>query len=154
MKLLLKIKTWIIKTFTSVKKELKTIIPIAITIVNGIKTFVDSEGANFLTSIIPGELDNNIKTFLRASLPGILNGLHKWESIINVEDIDEQLKLIAVEMALLTKSERDNMKTQIAAEIVTALAFNSDIDVTNNDAFIMVKTSYIYPEILKDEKAI
>lgn len=151
MKLLLKIKVWIVKAFTNVKKELKTIIPIAIDIVNGIKTFVDSPGSNFLTAVIPGTLDDQVVTFLRASLPGILQGLHKWESIVGVEDVDTQLKLIVGELKTLTKSERDNIKTQAATEIVTALAFYSDIEVSEKDAKIITLTAYNYPEILKYE---
>lgn len=151
MKLLLKIKLWIVKTFTNVKKELKTIIPIAIEIVNGMKKFVDSPNSNFLTAIIPGTLDDQVVTFLRASLPGILQGLHKWESIVGVEDVDTQLKLIVEELKTLTKSERDNIKTQAATEIVTALATLSDIEVSEKDAKIMTLAAYNYPEILDNE---
>lgn len=151
MKLLLKLKVWLKKTFTSVKKELKVIIPIAIEVVNGIKKFVDSGTADFLTSVIPTTIDDQIKTFLRAALPSILKGLHKWESIINVEDENEQLKLIVDELKTLTKSERDNIKTQAAAEIVVKLSELSNEVVSINDAKIMTLTAYNYPEILNEE---
>lgn len=151
MKAFLKFKAWIIKAFFNTKKELKTIIPIAIEIVNGIKKFVDSPGSNFLTAVIPGTLDDQVVTFLRASLPGILQGLHKWESIGGGEDVNIQLKLIAEEFKTLNKSERDNIKTQAATEIVTALATLADIEVSEKDAKIMTLTAYSYPELLNNE---
>jgi hypothetical protein len=154
MKLLLKIKSWIIKTFTSVRKELKVIIPIAISVVNGIKQFVDSTGADFLTSVIPGTVDDQVKAFLRSVLPGILKGLKKWESIVNVQDENEQLKLIVEELKTLTKSERDNIKTQIASEVVVKLSEFSGQIVDINDAKIMTLTAYNYPEVLSDEKKV
>ena len=152
MKLLLKIKLWIVKTFTTVRKELKTIIPIAIEVVNGIKKFVDSPGADFLTSVIPGTVDDQLKAFLRATLPGILKGLHKWESIVNVIDTNEQLKLITKELKTLVKSERDNIKTQIAAEIVVKLSEFEGKPIEINDAKISTLAAYTYPEFLSDEK--
>lgn len=154
MKLLLKLKTWIVKTFTSVKKELKVIVPIAISVVNGIKSFVDSSGADFLTSVIPGELDDSIKITLRAVLPSILKGLKKWEGIISIQDENEQLKAIVSEIKLLTKSERDNLKTQIAAELVVELSERTKDSVLLVDAKILTLTAYNYPEVLTDEKAI
>jgi hypothetical protein len=150
MKTLLKFKAWLVKTFIGVKKELRTIIPIAIDIVNNIKGFVDSGTADFLTSVIPGTVDDQVKTFLRAILPGILKGLHKWESIINVSDTNEQLKLIIEELKTLTKSERDNIKTQAASEIVVALSEFEGKPIEINDAKIMTLTTYNYPEVLNE----
>jgi len=150
MKLFLKIKTWIIKTFTNTKKELKTIIPIAIEVVNGIKKFIDSPTADFLTSVIPSTVDDQVKIFLRTILPSVLKGLHKWESIINIEDENIQLKLIVEELKTLTKSEQDNIKTQAASELVVKLSEFEGKVVDINEAKIMTLTAYNYPEILNE----
>lgn len=151
MKLLLKFKAWLVKTFISVKKELKIIIPIAIEIVNGVKTFVDSSGVDFLTSVIPSTVDDQIKTFLRNVLPIIIKGLHKWESIINESDVNIQMKLITEELKTLNKSERDNIKTQLASEIVVILSEFEGKPIAINDAKIMILTAYNYPNIWNED---
>lgn len=149
MKLLTKLKTWLLKTFKLIRKDAKIVIPIAIKVVEKIKTFAVSPYADFLTTIIPGEVDDQIKFTLRAVLPGILKGLRKWEGIANIFDENIQLKVIAAELNLLSKSERDNIKTQIAAELAQALSPGLKI----YDAKIAVLAAYHHPELLEDEKA-
>lgn len=155
MKLLTKFKNWLFKTFKSVKKELKTIIPIAIDVVNAMKKFVDSPGCDFLTSVIPGTIDNQLQTFLSNILPEIWKGLHKWQSIIGVEDVNQQMKLILEELKTLPQSERNNIKTQAAAEIVVKVSnFLNKETVATDEAFLMVKSAYMYPEILNENETV
>lgn len=149
MKLLLKIKLFIVKLFATVRREAKEIIPIGIKIVDEIKKFVDSPTADFLTSVIPGTIDDGIKATLRNVLPGILKGLRKWESIANIADENEQLKAIMEEFTTLSKVERDALKLQAATEINAYLL----PDVTLPDVKIMTLAGYHHPELLSDEKA-
>lgn len=148
MKLLTKLKTWLLKTFKIIQKDAKIVIPIGIKVVEAIKSFAASPYADFLTSVIPGELDDQIKLTLRSVLPNILKGLRKWEGIANLDE-NIQLKIIASELNLLSKSERDNIKTQIAAEVAQALSPGLEI----YDAKIAVLAAYHHPELLSDEKA-
>jgi hypothetical protein len=148
MKWLTSIKAWLQKTFKLLQKDAKIVIPIGIKIVDSIKKFASSPYADFLTSVIPGELDDQIKLTLRTVLPKILIGLRKWEGIVNIEDESVKLKVIASELHLLSKSERDNLKTQIAAEIAQALSPGLEI----YDAKIAVLTAYHHPEVLGYEK--
>jgi len=149
MKWLTNLKAWLQKTFKLIRKDAKIVIPVAIKVVDKIKTFVGSPYADFLTSVIPGELDDQIKLTLRTVLPKILLGLRKWESIVSISDENIQLRLIATELNLLSKSERDNIKTQIAAELAQALSPGLEI----YDAKIAVLAAYHHPELLGDEKA-
>jgi hypothetical protein len=71
-KFLKKIWEGIKKAFEKLAPELKSAIHIGVTVVDNIKNFVDSPGADILTALIPGDLDDKIKIRLRATLPKIL----------------------------------------------------------------------------------
>jgi len=147
MKLFLKIKLFITNLFTTVRREAKAIIPIGIKIVEEIKKFVDSPTADFITSVIPGDIDIGLKLTLRKVLPGILKGLRNWNGISNITDENEQLKAIMEEFKTLDKIDRDAIKLQAATEINAALL--PDVSIT--DTRIMTLTAYHYPELLNDE---
>lgn len=72
--------------FNSIPAELKTAIHIGVALTENIKTFVDSPSADILTAIIPGNLDDELKTLLRAKLPGILTELKLADSCGNLTD--------------------------------------------------------------------
>lgn len=72
--------------FNSIPAELKTAIHIGVALTENIKTFVDSPAADILTAIIPGNLDDELKTLLRAKLPGILTELKLADSCGNLTD--------------------------------------------------------------------
>jgi hypothetical protein len=72
--------------FQSIPAELKTAISIGVLITEGIKTFVDSPAADVLTVIIPGTLDDDLKTLLRAKLPEILTELKLADSCSGLTD--------------------------------------------------------------------
>jgi hypothetical protein len=78
--LLLKIKLFILSLL--VKAEVY--IPIGISVVNKIKTFIDSPAADIITAIIPGTLDDAVKVWLRQYLPVILKDFGDIETIIHM----------------------------------------------------------------------
>lgn len=61
-----------VKIFKKIPDELKDKIAIGIVIVERIKVFIESPVADFVTAIIPGDLDDKIKERLRIILPIIL----------------------------------------------------------------------------------
>lgn len=67
-------KLWVgIKSlFASLPAEIKTAIHIGVLVTENLKAFVDSPLADVLTAIIPGQVDDVVKTLLRAELPGLL----------------------------------------------------------------------------------
>jgi hypothetical protein len=76
------LKSFITKIWTEVKSlfegiptELKTAIHIGVVVTENIKNFVDSPAADILTAIIPGDIDDQIKDWLRAKLPTVLTEL-------------------------------------------------------------------------------
>jgi hypothetical protein len=76
-----------IKTlFENMPAEMKTAIHIGVIITENIKNFVDSPAADILTTLIPGDLDDEIKNWLRAKLPAILTELKLADSCSGLTD--------------------------------------------------------------------
>jgi hypothetical protein len=81
-------KIWAdIKTlFEGIPAKLKTAIHIGVIVTENIKNFVDSPAADVLTSIIPGDIDDDIKNWLRAKLPTVLTELKLADSCSGLTD--------------------------------------------------------------------
>jgi len=64
-------KNWpkfVASLWPKVPKELQEKVSIVIRVVENIKNFVDSPAADFITSVVPGDVDDNIKVWLRKVL--------------------------------------------------------------------------------------
>ena len=72
--------------FEGVPAELKTAIHIAVVVTENIKNFVDSPAADIMTAIIPGDIDDEVKNWLRAKLPAILTELKLADSCGSLTD--------------------------------------------------------------------
>lgn len=72
--------------FDGIPADVKTAIHIGVTITQNIKNFVDSPVADVLTTIIPGDIDDEIKNWLRAKLPSILTELKLADSCSGLTD--------------------------------------------------------------------
>ncbi len=77
---LTKIWNQVKELFNGIPAELKTAIHIGVLVTENIKNFVDSPTADVLTAIIPGDIDDDIKNWLRAKLPAILTELKLADS--------------------------------------------------------------------------
>jgi hypothetical protein len=60
------------KTWKKVPEELKEKVSIGVMIVENIKKIIDSPVVDLITNLIPGELDDKVKDYLRKILPVIL----------------------------------------------------------------------------------
>lgn len=152
-----KITRFIAGIFNKVDKAAKKFIPIGIEIVNRIKKFADSDTADLLTLLIPGDLDNALKEFLRKVTPSILIGLRNWDSIMNVQDPSKRLDLILKELVSLPKAERDGLKLELATRINTAiLGFKNSATeaLPVSDVKILTLAAYHYPEVLDYEETV
>jgi hypothetical protein len=72
--------------FDGIPSELKTAIHIGVEVTQNIKNFVDSPAADVLTAIIPGDIDDEIKNWLRAKLPQVLTELKLADSCGSLTD--------------------------------------------------------------------
>jgi hypothetical protein len=84
--ILSKIWTEVQGLFNGIPTELKTAIHIGVAITEAVKTFVDSPAADILTTIIPGDADDDLKALLRAKLPEILTELKLADSCSELTD--------------------------------------------------------------------
>jgi hypothetical protein len=75
--------------FDGIPAELKTAIHIGVVVTQNIKNFVDSPTADVLTALIPGDVDDEIKNWLRAKLPVILTELKLADSCSGLTDPGE-----------------------------------------------------------------
>ena len=154
--LLLKIKNFVVGLFVKVDETAKKFIPVGIKVVDAIKKFVDSDVADVITALIPGDLDNSLQLFLQKVTPSILINLRKWESIVGTEDENTKLRLIIEELKNMGKADRDGLKLEIATQINAAvLGFvdSTTVSLPTSAIKVMTLTSYHYPEVLEDEKA-
>src|SRR6202000_1980781 len=72
--------------FDGIPAELKTAIHICLLVTENIKNFTDSPTADILTAIIPGDIDDEVKNWLRAKLPAILTELKLADSCSSLTD--------------------------------------------------------------------
>ena len=75
--------------FQSIPAELKTAIHIGVLITENIKNFTDSPVPDVLTELIPGDIDDKIKSWLREKLPVILTELQLADSCGVLTDPNE-----------------------------------------------------------------
>jgi hypothetical protein len=83
---LTKIWAGIESLFDGFPAEMKTAIHIGVVVTQNIKNFVDSPAADILTAVIPGDIDDDIKNWLRAKLPEILAELKLADSCSGLTD--------------------------------------------------------------------
>ena len=72
--------------FEEMPEEMQTAIHIGVIVTENIKNFVDSPVADVLTAIIPGDIEDDVKNWLRAKLPTILTELKLADSCSNLTD--------------------------------------------------------------------
>ena len=87
------LKTFIAKIWADVKTlfedipdEMKIAIHLGVLVTENIKKFVDSPAADVLTAIIPGDIDDEIKDWLRVKLPTVLTELKLADSCSSLTD--------------------------------------------------------------------
>ena len=93
--------------FDGIPAELKTAIHIGVVVAENVKTFVDSPAADILTAVIPGNIDDEVKNWLRAKLPPILTELKLADSCGQLTDPAEITKCAVQVLQGLDKDVQD-----------------------------------------------
>ncbi len=75
--------------FDGLPAEFKLAIHIGVLITENIKHFVDSPGADVLTALMPGDIDDKIIALLKAKLPAILVELKLADNCADLTDPNE-----------------------------------------------------------------
>jgi hypothetical protein len=83
--------------FNGMPTAMQTAIHIGVIVTENIKNFVDSPAADVLTAIIPGDIDDDIKDWLRAKLPAVLTELKLADSCTGLTD-PQQITACAIKV--------------------------------------------------------
>jgi len=110
--------------FDKLPTELQFAAQIAVTITQNIKNFVESPAADVLTTLIPGNLDDKIKSWLSTQLPNILTSLRLVEVIADSKDPNEAvasaIKLVQAMESDIQSAFLHDLGVLIAQEIAKA----------------------------------
>lgn len=124
------------KIFRGLRKPAKIAIHWGVVITEKLKTFVESEGLDVLTEIIPGQLDDKIKDKLRVAIPNILIKLKLAEECADEHD---PAKLTACAISVLKSIEKPFRNDFLDALAVQIGLVVSDGDLTWNEAKTVLK---------------
>jgi len=138
--------------FNGLRTEVKKLVPVAIAVVQGIKSVMDSPVDDVLLAIlktaIPGDADDilidKIKKVVETWVPKILLELRMVESIANIEDQNEQLKAILAELKLSSDETQNIVYHGLSSLILEKL---SDGELSWSDSIAVGE--YYYKNIAK-----
>lgn len=141
------VPAWITKTLNLADAKAKVYIPVAINIVNGIKKVMDNPVTDMVTGIvtaaIPGTADDVLvsqaKVILNKWLPVILLKLQKAEDIVNIPDLQDQLKSALNELKFSSDTAKDMFWNDFAGLVLSELTTGK---VTLQQAKVLVETYY------------
>lgn len=154
-KVINKIKVFIKRLYMGIVKKTRVVLPVAINIVETIKKVVDSPVDNVVSEIIanaiPGEADDAIITksrlFIENVLPQVLTQLVIIDSISNIDNPNDQLKVILDKLKLSSDETKAVVYHGLASLILTDL---SDGKLTWSESVEI--SEYYYSKIIKPQK--
>jgi hypothetical protein len=124
--------------FTSVEDYVKQHIHASVIVVENIKAFIDNPAVDFLTAVIPGDIDDAIKRKLREWLPKALLSLQIIQDCAELED-PERLHCIIQKIAEATDDQKDLIYHNIA---VLLLKYTSDGNFSISDGIGLIEWYY------------
>lgn len=153
-KLLKKIFDGIKKAYNMLTGKTKDFVPVAIKIVNAVKTAMDGSVDDIILFVIkksiPGEADDviidKIKSTVEKWLPKILLELTLIKSIADIEDKNEQLKVILTQLKLSSDETQNIFYHGLASLILEKL---SDGELSWSDSVAI--TEYYYRNFIKNK---
>jgi hypothetical protein len=125
--------------FDGIPAELKTAIRIGVEVTENIKTFVDSPAADILTAIIPGDIDDEVKNWLRAKLPIILTELKLADSCGQLTDPAE---ITACAVRVLQSLDKNTQSAFLHSLSILVAQVASDGKLTWSDGVYILQWYY------------
>lgn len=152
MKVLKKLWAFISKVWDGLNAKTKTLVPVAIKVVEGIKTAMDGPVDDIILTIvksaIKGTADDvlidKIKLTVETWIPKILLELNLVNSIANIEDTNAQLQAILAQLKLSSNETQNIVFHGISSLIIEKL---SDGELSWSDAIAI--SEYYYKNIAK-----
>lgn len=145
-KLWIKISTFIKKLYKNLVDESKEHLPIAINVVEGLKSVLDSPVDDIVLSVVQFALPNLpinkvniIKEKLEKALPKIILELNLINSVVNIENTNDQLQAILNALKLSKDDVRAEKYHTIASKLLVVL---SDGKVTWGESVMFTEWYY------------
>ena len=130
---------WIASIFNRTKALVLQYVQPSVAMVENLKMVIDSVGIDFLTAIVPGDLDNIIVAKMRQYLPVILQDLKICEKCASLTDPNEIIKCALEGLKGYDKKSQYTYLLGIAAKMSDVL---SDGKLSWNDVITMVQYTY------------
>jgi hypothetical protein len=124
--------------FNRVEDFVKEHIHASVIVVENIKSFIENPAIDFLTTVIPGDIDDAIKRKLREALPRVLLALQIVQDCAELED-PERLHCILQKIVEATDDQKDLIYHNIA---VLLLKYTSDGDFSISDGIGLIEWYY------------
>lgn len=126
--------------FDKISEEEKKAVHIGVTVVEKIKQFIDSPVTDFVTDIIPGEVDDNIKEILRAYLPKILVELQLTANCVDATADPNEIVTCALKTLGEVGQDAKNAFLHDLAALISQAA--SDGTISWSDSVYLVQWYY------------
>lgn len=138
---------WINSFWSKLDKETKKFIPIAISLTNGVKQFVDSPVGDFtldaIKGLIKGSVDDvlidKIHAFIDDKLPEVILKLKLIYSIAEIEDKEAKIQVILNTLKEADISEKTNFYIGLSAVVLETL---KDGKITMAEATLLIQSYY------------
>ncbi|WP_345213854.1 hypothetical protein [Mucilaginibacter gynuensis] len=121
---------------------MKTAIHIGVVITENIKNFVESPAADMITLLIPGDIDDALKAWLRKRLPAILAQLKLTE----IHEGDDQILKNAIENIQILNGDAKNAFLHNIAVLIGQAASYGKLSWTDGVYF----TEWYYNKVYKE----
>lgn len=137
-KVIAAIWSFICKLFGKLPPAVKTAIDIAVKVTDAIKTFDTNspQVADIITALIPGNLDDSVKSVLRANLPKIVVELKLVQATEGLTDPNEIMLAATKVIQQLSGDYRSSFLNSLA-QIIAVVAADGKLDW--NDAAYIIK---------------
>lgn len=151
-KLWRKVLAFIKRLYSKIVDETKIYIPVAINVVEVLKSILDSPVDDVILTVLgtvapnlPVNKIDAIKDKIQAELPKILTELNLINSIANIEDTNEQLKAILAELKVCAEDIKAEKYHTIASKLLVIL---SDNKISWSEAVVF--TEWYYQTYIKE----
>ena len=114
--------------FGGLAKENRDILKLAVAIVDGIYTAVESPAADIFTAITPTGLDDKLLTWARLRLPSFLKQFKLFASVAELTDPQEIIVKVSEILQSLDLADKNGERLKIAVALAVDITADGKLD--------------------------